>query len=74
MFAEFTLTLKGPAYAFLASGLMLIIAGKLLQQGGVNYARGKRWEFETLIGAIILSAPFLATVAFVLASWLTTSP
>ena len=61
MFSEITMTVSGPAYAFFATALLPLFAGKMMQQGGVSYARGERWEFETLLGVLILFAPMLVT-------------
>lgn len=67
MFSEVTMTVSGPAYSFFFTALLPLIAGKMMQQGGVNYALGERWEFETLFGLLILFAPmlgaFLVTVS-----------
>ncbi|WP_439523189.1 hypothetical protein [Marivita sp.] len=59
---EVSLTVSGPAYAFLAMSVLPILAGKMLQQGGVQFARGGHWAFETALGGLVLSAPFLISV------------
>ncbi len=60
--SEVSLTVSGPAYAFLATSLLPMLAGKMLQQGGVQFARGGHWAFETVLGALVLSAPLLISV------------
>ena len=62
--SEVTFSMTGPLYAFFAGAFLILIAGKALQQGGVQYGRGERWEAQTLLGVLVLAIPFIALVAF----------
>lgn len=47
------LTLTLPVELWVMAALAVIIGGKILQQGGIAYAKGEYWEIETLIGALL---------------------
>lgn len=51
---------------WLAVAILFFASGKALQNGGVLYAKGKRWEPFTLIGVFLYVLPvmilFLAAV------------
>jgi len=61
------LTLTMPLEMWMIGCLMLIIAGKLLQQGGRMYGEGKPWIPDTIFGVacqlvLILGAAMMLIV------------
>ena len=62
---EISLTLTMPVHSWIAMTLIPIVAGKMMQQGGVRFARDERWAFDTLFGALVLSAPFLLVILLI---------
>ncbi|MEP3668953.1 hypothetical protein [Roseibium sp.] len=49
--AQFALSLTISGWIFLL--LITLVAMKLIQEGGVRYGRGERWEFITLAGGLV---------------------
>lgn len=69
MLADVSLTVEGPALAFIATALLPIFGGKMLQQGGVKYARGEPYTFDTILGVMVLSAPLFIMIFIFFAAY-----
>ena len=53
------ITVELSVRAWLALAILFFGSGKALQNGGVLYAEGKRWELFTLLGAALYILPVM---------------
>lgn len=47
------MTLTLPTEAWIMAALAVLVGAKFIQQGGVLFGRGERWEWITLPGALM---------------------